>query len=221
MVAGLEDPRFGQFDPELGIWIRVTPGASYQSKAALFLDRDGVVIEDTGYLCRPVEIVLIPGAVELIAAANRAGVPVVEVTNQSGIGRGYYGWEEFQAVEQALALKLEQNAAAIDAVIACPYHPEGVAPWAHPMHPARKPQPGMLLAAQQRLGLDLSRSWIVGDKPDDLLAGYHAGLRGGMHVLTGQGQVHRPAITAWHPQGFEVWLANRLSDAAGLLELLK
>jgi D-glycero-D-manno-heptose 1,7-bisphosphate phosphatase len=161
-------------------------------------------------------MVLIPGAAEWIARANARGIPVVEVTNQSGIGRGYFGWSEFMEVEAALARELALGGAVVDGVFACPYHRDGISPFAHPAHPCRKPGPGMLLAAARLMRLDLGRSWIVGDKHDDLVAGQRAGLAGGVHVLTGRGAKHRPIVAAWHPPGFEVRLADSIGGIGEL-----
>src|SRR5579859_3664846 len=86
---------------------------------ALFLDRDGVVVEWVPYLHRVEDVAIIPGAADTIAAANRLGFPVVMITNQAGIGRGYYGWREFQAVQQAIADALDADGAHIDGVFAC------------------------------------------------------------------------------------------------------
>jgi D-glycero-D-manno-heptose 1,7-bisphosphate phosphatase len=220
LTPDLMTPSFpGSFDEALGIWVRVPPQAVATSRPALFLDRDGVIVEDPGYLACPSGLKLIPGAAGLIALANGHGIPVVEVTNQAGIGRGYYGWHEFTGVEAALADALAREGAAIDAVFACPYHREGVHPWAHPDHPARKPRPGMLLAAGRLLNLDLKRSWIVGDRLDDLLAGYHAGLRGGLHVLTGIGASERAAVVEWTPENFDLRLGNSIADAEALIML--
>jgi len=220
MAGGPLSAAQGRFHEDLGIWVCVSRRAA-MSGPALFLDRDGVIVEDPGYLSRAADLALIPGAASLIALANREGIPVVEVTNQAGIGRGYYGWNEFREVEEALARALADAGAALDAVMACPYHSEGVPPWAHPDHPARKPRPGMLLAAQRLLQLDLNRSWIVGDKLHDLLAGYHAGLHGGLHVLTGQGASQRQAIADWHPRDFDLRLGETVSDAAAFLHMLR
>jgi D-glycero-D-manno-heptose 1,7-bisphosphate phosphatase len=208
----------GGFDDSLGIWVRVPPQPAGTPLPALFLDRDGVIVEDTGYISSPAGLKLIPGAAGLIALANRRGIPVVEVTNQAGIGRGYYGWSEFTAVETALADALARETAAIDAVFACPYHRDGVSPWAHPDHPARKPRPGMLLAAGRLLHLDLKRSWIVGDRLADLQAGHAAGLRGALHVLTGVGSRERADVTKWAPENFELRLGNSIADAEPLIE---
>jgi len=211
----------GRFHEDAGLWIYTAAPPLSEPRPALFLDRDGVIIEDPGYLCRASDLVMIPGAAELIREANRLRIPVVEITNQAGIGRGYYGWEEFAAVEEALARRLAQSGAAVDAILACPYYPDGVAPWAHPDHPARKPRPGMLLAAQRLLNLDLPRSWIVGDRLTDLQAGYNAGLRGGLHVLSGSGPEHRQAVLEWRPPGFELRLGSSLCEAAAVLTTME
>jgi D-glycero-D-manno-heptose 1,7-bisphosphate phosphatase len=207
----------GCFDEALGIWISVSATVAADPRPALFLDRDGVIVEDPGYLCRPGDLRMIPGAPAVIASANGCGIPVVEVTNQAGIGRGYYTWKEFAAVEERLAQMLADSSAHLDAILACPYHRDGVAPWAHPAHPARKPRPGMLLAAEKLLNLDLRASWIVGDKLSDLEAGYQAGLRGGFHVLTGEGSRHRAAVVQWKPAKFDLRLGESIQDAEGLL----
>lgn len=211
-------PDPGSFHPDLGIWIRAAAPDSGEPRPALFLDRDGVIIEDSGYLASAAGVALIPGAAAVIASANRLRVSVVEVTNQSGIARGYYGWEEFLQVEEEVTRQLSIEDAAIDAAFACPYHRQGIGQWAHPAHPARKPRPGMLVSAAQFLNLDLSRSWIVGDKLADLQAGCNARLRGGMHVLTGQGSQHRPAVMEAVFESFELRLGDSIRDAATLLE---
>ncbi len=202
----------GRFHEDLGMWMWTRPQSATGTRPALFLDRDGVIVEDPGYLSRASDLVLLPGAAHLIALANRQGIPVVEITNQSGIGRGYYGWTEFVEVEEALARALSAAGAALDGVLACPYQRA---------HPARKPQPGMLLAAERLLKLDLSRSWIVGDKMDDLQAGHNAGLRGGLHVLTGQGSAHRRDVVQWQPQNYNLRLGDSIADATALLTALE
>lgn len=211
----------GRFDEACGIWIRLDAQPLAHSRPALFLDRDGVILEEVGYISRVEDMRLLPGAAELIAAANRAGVPTVEVTNQAGVARGFYGFPELEAIEAALTAELAARGAHLDAAFACPFHSKGFAPWLHPAHPSRKPQPGMLLAAAERLNLDLSRSWIVGDRLSDLEAGRNAGLAGGMHLLTGHGVTDRPAVLEWKPEDFEVRLADSVACAAPLLALLR
>ncbi len=214
------DPR-GFFDSE-GVWCQVLTAPRGQHRGpALFLDRDGVLVEEVLYLHRVEDIAIIPGAAETIAAANRREVAVVIVTNQAGIARGYYGWKEFEAVQQAILSGLGQSGAQVDAVLACPHHPRGVEPYGHPAHPARKPQPGMLLRAAELLGIALEPSWIVGDKVSDLLAGRAAGLRGGLLVMTGHGPEHCEAVRAVRTPQFEVLLADSIKDAAELIDLFR
>jgi D-glycero-D-manno-heptose 1,7-bisphosphate phosphatase len=209
----------GRFHEDLGMWIWVASHVAREPSPAVFLDRDGVIVEDPGYLCQVSDLKLIPGAASFVAMANRSGIPVIEITNQAGIGRGYYGWKEFLEVEEALASELAREGAALDGVFACPYHRDGIPPWAHPAHPARKPRPGMLLAAARSLSVDLGRSWMVGDKLSDVEAAYNAGLRGGMHVLTGEGAKHRQAAIDWDLSNFELRLVGSIADCTPLLEV--
>ncbi len=183
---------------------------------ALFLDRDGVVVAEVDYLRRVEDVVLIAGAADAIATANRRGVPVVMVTNQAGIARGYFGWAEFLAVQETILASLAAAGAVVDAVYACPHHPSGNGAFAHPDHPARKPNPGMLLRAGRQLGIDLRQSWLIGDKASDVAAAKHAGLAGAMHVMTGYGEAERAAALALMGPGFEVRLAVSIADAVAL-----
>lgn len=197
------------------IWCEVLAGAR-RGGPALFLDRDGVVVEETGYLRRVEDIMLIPGAAEVIAAANRRQIAVVLVTNQAGIGRGYYGWDEFAAVQSAILAAWRAEGAFVDAVYACPHHPLGQGIYGHPNHPARKPQPGMLLRAAADLSLDLSRSWLVGDTAADIEAAQRAGLAGALHVLTGHGAAQRTSIAALVEPGFEIHFGHSAAHAMTL-----
>ena len=206
-----------------GIWCelgRPETAAAMRGRPALFLDRDGVLVEEVGYLHRPEEVRLIPGAADSIAAANRAGAAVVLITNQSGIGRGYYGWPEFQTTQERISAELTAAGAALDAVLACPYHAQGQPPYRHPDHPCRKPNPGMILRAAERLGLDLAGSWIVGDRAIDLEAGRAAGLAGGVHVLTGHGAVDRDAVLDLASGRFGVLCAGSVAELPALLPRL-
>jgi D-glycero-D-manno-heptose 1,7-bisphosphate phosphatase len=146
-----------------GIWCRSFAAADFGgavSRPALFLDRDGVVVEEVHFLQRPEDVRLVPGAAQVIAEARHQGIAVVLTTNQSGIARGLFGWEAFAAVQSRLEALM---------VLACPFHPDGEPPYRRE-HPCRKPQPGMLLRAAERLGLDLGTSWVVGDRARDLEA---------------------------------------------------
>ena len=198
-----------------GVWCEVRDGAA-RGGPALFLDRDGVVVRETDYLNRVDDVAVLPGAADVIAAANRRGVPVVLVTNQSGIGRGYFGWREFSAVQQAIASVLAAQGARLDAIYACPHHASGQGAFAVAHHPARKPNPGMLLRAAADLDLSLRESWMVGDKTIDIEAAKRAGLAGAMHVLTGYGEAERARSGQFAGPGFELRFGRSIADALTL-----
>lgn len=165
---------------------------------------------------------LVDGAAAVLAEANGRGIPVIVVTNQSGIGRGLFGWEELVAVEERIEAELAALGARIDAVLACPFHNEGRAPFRHPDHPARKPNAGLLLRAAEAFALDLPLSWIIGDRAGDVAAGRAAGLAGGMHVATGWGSQpgEREAARACAGNGYRVLEAASIDEGPDLLPLL-
>jgi D-glycero-D-manno-heptose 1,7-bisphosphate phosphatase len=195
-----------------GVWCQImrrpAPG-----RPALFLDRDGAIVEDTGYLHKVDDIVVIAGAAEVIAAANWRSIPVIMVTNQSGIARGYYGWDQFKSVQGAIVASLARGGGRIDAVYACPHHPQGKGILAHPDHPARKPNPGMLLEAASALALDLKSSWLIGDKSDDIEAAKRAGIAGAFLVATGYGSAERQRAATLATEAFEVRFGRSIADA--------
>jgi D-glycero-D-manno-heptose 1,7-bisphosphate phosphatase len=196
-----------------GVWCQILR-RPLAGRPALFVDRDGTIIEDTGYLCRLDDLALVPGAAKVIATANQQGCPAVMVTNQSGIGRGYYSWTEFKCVQEALLAMLAFYGATIDAVYACAHHPDAKGALADPDHPARKPNPGMLLQAASALALDLKSSWLVGDKVDDIEAAKRAGLAGALLVATGKAERERAATLA--SPAFEVRFGRSIADAMTL-----
>lgn len=205
------------------IWCQVLAGTpeTFHGRPALFLDRDGVVVEEVHFLSRPEDARLIPGAARVIARANAQDVAVVLVTNQGGIAYGYYDWPDFAAVQARIVADLAAAGARLDAVYACPFHTSGRAPYVHPDHPARKPNPGMVLRGIRDLGLDGARSWIVGDRATDLAAGRNAGLAGGLHVRTGHGTGDDEAAKALAvgTDGFTALGAPSIDAADGLLPL--
>ncbi len=172
----------------IGLWAEHRRPAPLERKPALFLDRDGVIVTEVDYLGRPEDIAVIPGVPEAIAAVNSRSIAVVMVTNQSGIARRYYGWPDFRAVQERIHEELGRHGAHIDLVLACGYHEVGEAPLGQADHPWRKPNPGMLIHAAESYGIDLGRSWIIGDRMTDLRAGERAGLAGGYLVRTGYGE---------------------------------
>jgi len=198
-----------------GVWCQILRRPA-RGRPALFLDRDGPVVEDTGYLHRVDDIAVIPGAAEVIAAANQRNVPVILVTNQSGIGRGRYGWAEFKSVQDRIVASLAMEGAIVDAVYACAHHPQAVGDLAHPDHPARKPNPGMLLRAASTLVLDLNSSWLVGDKTDDIEAAKRAGIAGALLVATGYGHAERQRAATLAGPAFEVRFGRSIADAMAL-----
>lgn len=193
---------------EPGLWVeRVGSRVFPANGPALFLDRDGTINVDTGYPDDPAKMVLRDGIVPVIAAANRGNIPVVIVSNQSGIARGYFGWKEFGAVNGRVLELLADGNAFVDMVLACAYHEAGSGPLAIADHPMRKPNPGMLIEARKRLGINLKRSLIVGDKPADMQAGQRAGLPRGW-LVDGVGS-KQPA--------FEVLPLRNLDELDGLV----
>jgi D-glycero-D-manno-heptose 1,7-bisphosphate phosphatase len=137
---------------------------------AVFLDRDGTLIEDLGYPREPERVRLLAGAAEGLRALRTAGWRLVVVSNQSGIGRGIITDHEARAVHQQFVALLAREGISLDAVRYCPH-----APWEK--CECRKPAPGLLLTASAELGLDLTGSFMIGDKPSDVEAGHRAGTR--------------------------------------------
>jgi D-glycero-D-manno-heptose 1,7-bisphosphate phosphatase len=135
---------------------------------AIFLDRDGTLIKDVGYCSRPAEVELLEGVNELLPRLKDLGFKLVIVTNQSGIGRGYFTEKDFWAVQHELEKQLGEGV--IDATYFCPDTPQQESS-------RRKPNPGMLLEAATDLDVDLDQSYMVGDKASDAEAGIRAGVR--------------------------------------------
>jgi D-glycero-D-manno-heptose 1,7-bisphosphate phosphatase len=168
-----------------GCWAEFFAQRSAEPRPTLFLDRDGVVIVHEHHLKDPGRVALIEPTVEAIVWANRQHWLVGLVTNQSGIGQGYFAWEDFHAVQARMVALLAARSARLDFVCACPHHPAGQDRYRHPAHPWRKPNPGMIRYAVEELYLDLSRSVIVGDNESDINAGRGAPLRHCIRVEDG------------------------------------
>jgi len=167
---------------EPGIWLDLRMEPLANPRPALFLDRDGIVIRDVGYLSDPAKAVLVPETASLIMAARTASVPVLVVTNQSGIDRGLFGWNDFAAVEARIAQLLAAAGTATDATAACPFHPDHTAGYDETLALWRKPGAGMITALADRLNIDLPGSWMVGDNLRDIEAARHADLAGGILI---------------------------------------
>jgi histidinol-phosphate phosphatase family protein len=152
-------------------------------RVTVFLDRDGTINEEVGYLDDPGRLHLISGTAEAIRLLNEAGILVIVISNQAGVGRGYFSTATVEAIHQEMARQLAMNGAWVDAIYYCPHHPnEGCQ--------CRKPEAGMLLQAVRKHGIDTRRAFMVGDKMSDLYAGRRVGCRTVL-VLTGYGEQAR------------------------------
>ena len=148
---------------------------------AVFLDRDGVLIENlSDYVRDWSQVTILPETITALSSFHHAGFKIVIVTNQSAIGRGIMTYETAQDINNRLVKVIEKNGGRIDGVYVCPHKPEDQCN-------CRKPQPGLLFQAARELSLDLSSSWMIGDAWSDLLAGQAAGLREVIMVKTGRG----------------------------------
>ena len=159
-------------------------------RPAVFLDRDGVLNEnlDGTYVHEWGAFRFLPGALAAVAALHRAGYPLVVVTNQAGIAHGHLSADALEEIHGRMVAAVRGAGGEIAAVLHCPHHPAAGCD-------CRKPQPGMLRRAAGSLGLDLSRSVLVGDHLTDLLAAHAAGCRG-ILVLTGRGRAALPLLAA-------------------------
>lgn len=156
------------------------------SRAALFIDRDGTLTEEVGYVNHPTRLRLLPRSADAIRRLNGAGIAAVVVTNQAGIARGYFSAEVLDAVNAEMVKQLKQAGAHLDGIYVCPHHPtEGAPPWRADCD-CRKPKPGLLHRAAADLGLDLTASTVVGDRPSDLVVARAVGAQAVL-VLTGYG----------------------------------
>ena len=156
-------------------------------RPAVFLDRDGTINEEVDFVRTPDQLALIPGAGSAIHTLNQSGFLTVVVSNQSGVARGFLTEEDLTAIHARLADELARQDAHLDRIYYCPHHPtEGIAPY-RSVCECRKPATGMLRAGEQDLGIDLSRSYIVGDRLGDVLVGQAVGATS-ILVLTGYGR---------------------------------
>jgi D-glycero-D-manno-heptose 1,7-bisphosphate phosphatase len=156
------------------------------SRPAVFIDRDGTLTEEVGYVNHPGRLRLLPRSAEAVRRLNDAGVPAVVVTNQAGIARGYFSIEVLEAVNRALLAQLEAAGAKVNGVYVCTHHPSAGAPPYRADCDCRKPKPGLLLRAAADLALDLAASVVVGDKASDVATAPRVGAKSVL-VLTGYG----------------------------------
>ncbi len=149
---------------------------SEKPRHTLFLDRDGVINVDHGYVATKERCDFLPGIFDLCCEATKAGYLIVIITNQAGIGRGYYSEPDFHEFMDWMGQRFADKGASIDGVYFCPYHPEyGIGDYRREAE-CRKPRPGMILEAAKDFSIDLPNSLLIGDKKKDVQAGQAAGI---------------------------------------------
>jgi D-glycero-D-manno-heptose 1,7-bisphosphate phosphatase len=183
------------------------------ARRAVFIDRDGTISEEVGYVNHVSRYKVFPFAAEAVRALREAGWLAILVTNQAGVARGYFAEELIGEVHKALAAELERGGARLDAVYYCPHHPSVGEPPYRLDCDCRKPNPGLLKRAAGEFGLDLSRCWMVGDRYSDVVLARNAGVRSAF-VLTGYGRGE------WEYQS-EGWERRPDLVAENLLEAVK
>lgn len=174
-------------------------------RPAVFMDRDGTIIVERSYLADPEGVSLVPGVTSALADLRAAGLALVIVTNQSGIARGLYSQADYDAVAARLEAVLAEAGTPVDGTEHCPHHPDVTGPC-----DCRKPATGMHRRAAAALGLDLTRSYFVGDKVTDVLPARELGGQGVL-VRTGYGREHERSV----PEGTRV--VDDLRAAADLI----
>ena len=169
------------------IIVKVCLAGKIKMKKAVFLDRDGTLIEDRGYICNFSQVGFFPFAAAAVRALNNAGYLVIVVSNQSAVARGICTEKEIELLHRQLQDHFKKEGATITAFYFCPFLADGPVTRYRVSSPMRKPAPGMLIQAAHDHGLDLPACFMIGDKTDDILAGQRAGCRT-MLVRTGQGR---------------------------------
>jgi D-glycero-D-manno-heptose 1,7-bisphosphate phosphatase len=164
-------------------------------KRAVFLDRDGTINKEVGYLDDPERFELLPGAGRAIARLNRAGLPVVVVSNQSGVARGYFSIDILTAIDWKMADLLARDGASLEGVYYCPHHPEAELLEYRQECTCRKPKPGLIQMASDDLDLSPADSFVIGDKLADVQAGQALGARS-ILLLSGYGRAELRKLEA-------------------------
>jgi D-glycero-D-manno-heptose 1,7-bisphosphate phosphatase len=183
------------------------------TRRALFLDRDGVINVDHGYVCTQERFAFVEGIFDLCRRATDLEYLIIVVTNQAGIGRGYYSEQEFSALTEWMCGAFRDRGAPIAKVYYCPFHPEyGVGSY-KVESPFRKPGPGMILQAAAEFDIDVRRSVLVGDKETDILAGVAAGV--GCNLL----YFRRTDLSRSDPATVATFTIARLADVVPFLNM--
>lgn len=161
--------------------------SSTMARPAVFLDRDGTINEQMGYVNHSCRFQLLSGAADAIKRLNDAGIPVVVISNQSGLARGYFPEELLDEVHEKMARLLGEVGAHVDGIYYCPHHPEAKDEHLRVACDCRKPKPGLIHKAAQEMGLDPGRSYVVGDRWSDIKTAANCGATS-ILVRTGYGR---------------------------------
>jgi len=181
-----------------------------KKKHVIFIDRDGTVNHDVDYCDSPDKLELIDRSAEAIRLVNDSSFFAVLITNQSGVGRGYFSESVVHDVNNRLLSMLEEKGSCIDKTYYCPHHPEAKVEEYRQVCECRKPNPGMLLQGAKELGVELEGSYMIGDRYSDVATGHNAGICSVM-VMTGYGESERSASNTWKKQ--PDYIAKDLYDA--------
>jgi D-glycero-D-manno-heptose 1,7-bisphosphate phosphatase len=154
---------------------------------AVFVDRDGVISEEVGYISDVEHFRLIPQSAEAVKLINQRGLKIIVITNQSGVARGYFSEEVLGHINRKMEQLLSDQGALLDGIYYCPHHPEGTVEAYRMECDCRKPSAGLLIQASREHAIDLSSSYLVGDKRTDIECAHRAGAKG-ILVLTGYGK---------------------------------
>ena len=174
-------------------------------KAAVFLDRDGVINVDTGYVYEVDDFQFIDGVIEALLKLKQKGYLLVVVTNQSGIARGYFTEDQFMNLTEWMDWSLADRGIDLDGIYYCPHHPQGTVEEFRQTCDCRKPHPGMLISARDYLHIDMAASYMVGDKVEDMQAAAAASI--GTKVLVRTGKPVTPEA-----ENAADWVLNSLAD---------
>ncbi|RJX33158.1 MAG: HAD family hydrolase [Desulfarculus sp.] len=192
-----------------------------EPRRAVFLDRDGTINEEVGFLRDPAQVRLIPGAAQAIVRLRAAGLAVVVVSNQSGLARGIFSHAELAAVQAELERQLSLAGAILDGVFFCPHHPEGTVEGLGQVCACRKPEPGLIQEAAGKLTLSLAGSFMVGDSRRDVACGNALGLtsilvHSGHPPAPAASPAEEPALVASDLAAAAEWILGRLAGEDGV-----
>ncbi|MGH9409591.1 MAG: D-glycero-alpha-D-manno-heptose-1,7-bisphosphate 7-phosphatase [Vicinamibacterales bacterium] len=182
-------------------------------RPAVFIDRDGTLIEETGYLSRLDRLVVFPYAVDAVRLLNRGGFAVVIITNQAGLAKGLFEEAFLTEVHGVIEERLRAGGALVDGFFYCPHHPQGIVEHLRVECDCRKPRPGLITRAARELNLDLARSFVVGDRVKDVQAGQAVGART-LLVRTGGGAEE----STWAANTADATVDTLIAAAAWILQ---